>query len=199
MRLFNEFLKQGNVALFLFKTEDRNLAKVLLKYGYKEYPCLSQPSEYLHIIDRVQFIRENILSLILSKYFHRGETDDLTGFSEPMKNIGIFTYLSLFDRPADIGDLSEGAYTSSLCTYCDDSFTRLWDPHLKSFDVAMSRDTGTLNWLYFVAGRRYNRTVIQCRRSSDDSLAGYMVFDFPPGKASGGGLMKLDGHAHLER
>ncbi len=75
MRLFNEYLKQGNVALFLFKTEDKNLAKVLLKYGYKEYPCLSQPSEYLHIIDRVQFIRENILSLILSKYFHKGEID----------------------------------------------------------------------------------------------------------------------------
>ncbi len=116
MRLFNEYLKQGNVALFLFKTEDRNLAKVLLKYGYREYPCLSQPSEYLHIINRVQFVRENILSLILSKYFHRGEIDDFAGFSEPMKNIGIFTYLSLFDRPADIGDLSEEAYTSSLCT-----------------------------------------------------------------------------------
>ena len=89
-------------------------------------------------------------------------------------------------------------YASSLCTYCDDSFTRLWDPHLKSFDVAMSRDKATLNWLYFIAGRRYHRKVIQCRRSSDNSLVGYMVFDFLPWNASGGGAMQTDGYVYPE-
>jgi hypothetical protein len=192
MKLFNEYLKQSEAALFLFKTEDRNLAKVLLKYGYKEYPCLSQPVEYLHTINRAQLVRENNLKVSLSRYFHRGEVRSLAGLSAPMRNIFKLAYLYIFNERSDtIGDLSKGAYTSSLCTHCDDSFTRLWDQHLQSYDVAMSRDTSTLNWLYFVAGRRYNRTVIQCRRTSDTSLAGYMVFDFPPGKAAGGGFMKL--------
>lgn len=53
----------------------------------------------------------------------------------------------------------------------------------------MSRDRTTLNWLYFFAGKCNNRKVIQCRRSSDNSLVGYMVFDFISWK--GGSLMKL--------
>ncbi|HEX2960074.1 MAG TPA: GNAT family N-acetyltransferase, partial [Chitinispirillaceae bacterium] len=197
MRLFNEYLKQSDVALFLFKTEDRNLAKVVRKYGFKEYSCLSQPSEYLYIINRVQFIRQNVPNVSLLKYFHRMEINNNknisnNGLSEPFGHIFNYIKLCIFDCTLnEIRDLSEGVYTSSLCTYCDESFTRLWDPHLKSFDVAMSRDTSTLNWLYFIAGRRYNRKVIQCHRSSDESLVGYMVFDFPPRKASGGGFMKL--------
>ena len=105
--------------------------------------------------------------------------------------MGSFTYSYIFQTPSrKIGDPS-GMYTSTLCTYCDDSFTRLWDPHLESFDVAISRDKTTLNWLYFIAGRRYNRKVIQCHRSSDNSLVGYMAFDFLPWNASGGGAMQL--------
>jgi len=192
IRLFKEYLNQSNVALFLFNTEKTNLLKVVVKYGFKEYSCPSQSSEYLYIINRIQFIRRKNLRFIFTKYFLRGDINNSNAFPEILKKMGTFTYSYLFQMPLkEIRDLSKGMYTSSLCTYCDDSFTRLWDPHLKSFDVAMSRDKNTLNWLYFIAGRRYNRRVIQCHRSSDNSLVGYMVFDFLPWNASGGGAMQL--------
>lgn len=192
MRLFNAYLNQSNVALFLFKTEKKDLRKVVLKYGFKQYSCLSQPLEYLYIINRLQYIHPVNFGFILLKYFRNEHMNKFNGFSELLKKMGTFTYSYLFQKPLNnIRDLSEGLYTSSLCTCCDDSFTQLWVPHLKSFNVAMSRDKATLNWLYFIAGRRYNRKVIQCRRTSDNSLVGYMVFDFLPWHASGGGAMKL--------
>lgn len=192
IRLFKEYLKQSDVALFLFYNENTDLLKVVDKMGFKKYTSQPHPLEYLYIIDRIQFVHRKNLIFILRKYFPREGIDTFSALSEIVKKTGSFTYSYLFQTPlGKIRDLSEGKYTSSLCTYCDESFTRLWDPHLESFDVSISRDTTTLNWLYFVAGRRYNRKVVQCHRSSDNSLAGYMVFDFLPWNASGGGAMQL--------
>jgi hypothetical protein len=193
IRLFREYLNQGNVDLFLFKNDStKNLLKVVVKYGFKKYSCQSQPSEYLYFISRIQCLRRKNLFFILSKYFRRGDTNTVPGFSEFLRKTGTFTRSYLFKMPLKkIRDLSDRMYTTTLCTSCDDSFTRLWDPYLKSFNVTMSRDKATLNWLYFIAGRRYNRKVIQCHRSSDNTLAGYMVFDFISWNVSGGGAMKL--------
>jgi hypothetical protein len=55
----------------------------------------------------------------------------------------------------------------------------------------MCRDTQTLNWLYFSSARLYKRVVIQCHRSLDKTLAGYMVFDITRIHPSDGGIMKL--------
>ena len=50
--------------------------------------------------------------------------------------------------------------------------------YLTRCTIALSRDTKTLNWLYFSSARSYRRVVIQCHRLRDKTLAGYMVFDF---------------------
>ncbi|MDD1696133.1 MAG: hypothetical protein LUQ54_04470 [Methanoregula sp.] len=55
----------------------------------------------------------------------------------------------------------------------------------------MSRDAQTLNWLYFSSARMYKRVVIQCHRSRDKILAGYMVFDIIRLQPSDEGIMKL--------
>ena len=89
------------------------------------------------------------------------------------------------------GTLRSKAYISSLCTCCDDSFSTIWEPYLNIFDVSLSRDMKTLNWLYFSSARLNKRVVIQCYRSRDKTLAGYMVFDVQRVKSSDEGSMYL--------
>lgn len=190
--LFNEFLHQDDAALFLFKTEDANLASVLRRYGFQQYPCLSRPWEYWVVVDRVGFIRGTLPGLAHRATVQKTDLPAGDGPPGPAGANGFSPRWHIPGRPARRPGDSPGAmYTCSLCTECDDAFTRLWYPQLESYDIAMSRDTRTLNWLYFVAARRYDRTVIQCRRSADTTLAGYMVFDFSPWSAPGTGAMKL--------
>lgn len=192
LSLFNQYLDQDDAALFLFKTENANLASVLRKYGFQQYPCLSRPWGYRVIVDRVRFIRGNISSLAHGAHFPVNDLRAGDGSSGPMETDGLSPRWHIPGRSTrKTGDSPEARSTCSLCTECDDAFTRLWYPHLESYDIAMSRDTRTLNWLYFVAARRYGRKVIQCRRSADDTLVGYMVFDFSPWSVPGSGSMKL--------
>lgn len=189
--LIREFLNQSDIDLFLFWNDKADLLKVVSKYGFREIPCRTGSSEYLYIIDRVQFLRRQNLIFLLRKYVAGGDLGNLSVSSDQARRIGTLTCSYLVRPGARAIGGREGLYTSTLCTSCDDAFTRLWDPYLESFDIALSRDSSTLNWLYFAAGRRYNRKVIQCHRTGDRSLVGYMVFDFLPWDASGGGAMRL--------
>ena len=192
LSLFNQYLDQDDAALFLFKTENANLVPVLRKFGFQQYPCLSRPWEYRVIVDRLRFIRGNISSVAHGLHFPVIDPRAGDGSSGTMETENHSHHWHLFERSMKSSGESPGAmYTCSLCTKCDDSFTRLWYPLLESYDIAMSRDPRTLNWLYFVAARRYDRKVIQCRRSADDTLVGYMVFDFSPWSFPGSGAMKL--------
>jgi hypothetical protein len=189
--LLKEYLSQGDVDLFLFWNDKPDLLKVVSKYGFRKIPCRTEPSEYLYIIDRTRFLHRKNLAFLLRKYIAGGDAGPHGASPERLRRIGTFAYSYLFRPGARAIGGRGGEYTSTLCTSCDDAFTRLWDPHLESFEIALSRDSSTLNWLYFTAGRRYNRKVIQCRRPADNSLVGYMVFDFIPWDASGGGAMRL--------
>ena len=71
------------------------------------------------------------------------------------------------------------------------NFSGYVEPYVKSCDVIVSHDTNTLNWLYFSSARWFTRVVIQCRRSQDNALAGYMVFDIERSKPSEAGSMRL--------
>lgn len=189
--LFKEYLNQSNVDLFLFWNDKADLLKVVSRYGFTEIPCRTESSEYLYIIDRMRFLRRKNLIFLMRKYIAGGDIGHLGVSPDQLRKIGTFVYSYLFRPGARAIRGRQGAYTSTLCSSCDDAFTRLWDPYLESFDIALSRDSATLNWLYFTAGRRYNRKVIQCHRTTDHSLVGYMVFDFIPWDASGGGAMQL--------
>jgi hypothetical protein len=101
-----------------------------------------------------------------------------------------FSYLwqkSLIPRGAE----ADETYTSSLCTSCDEAFVSLGKSRRDRCGVTLSRDAGTLNWLYFPKARFMQRVVIQCHRSGDRTLAGYMVFDIARKKPSGPGSMLL--------
>jgi hypothetical protein len=97
---------------------------------------------------------------------------------ELCKRLGLLIRAYIYQKPLiKVGSLPEEAYTSSLCTLCDDAFSRLWESYRNTHDISLSRDTKTLNWLYFSSARSAKRVVIQCHRSRDKTLAGYMVFD----------------------
>jgi len=116
----------------------------------------------------------------------------ISELGELYKRTGFFVFTYLYQKSVIRGcGLTGDTYSSSLCTFCDDSFSRLWGPSLNSCEVALARDTKTLNWLYFSSARANKRVVIQCHRTRDKALAGYMVFDIQRMQPSGEGIMNL--------
>jgi hypothetical protein len=192
INLFKKFINQDNPSLFLFRTKTENIKKILIKYGFNESVARRYPLEYVYIINRKKLLNRKNMSYFLFNYFSKSRIGNQLTFLESLKKMGIFVYSFLFETQLGrIKDHTRGAYTTSLCSYCDESFANLWKPILNEYSVNVSRDKNTLNWLYFSAGKSYNRIVLQCQRSSDNSLAGYMVFDFIARDLTDGGAMQL--------
>jgi hypothetical protein len=111
---------------------------------------------------------------------------------ELFTRLGLLINAYLYQKSVIQGRVVPGKeYTSSVCTLCDDSFSMIWDEHQNECNVTMSRDTQTLNWLYFSSSRLRKRIVIQCHRSYDKKLAGYMVFDVQRLKSSDEATLQL--------
>lgn len=180
IQLLNEFLKQKNVSLFLFNTDAPNLMKILYKNRFKEYILPRFQTEYLSILDKkkVGFIFKEFRIIKRPSW-------------GVIKRLGCLLRVYVYQKPILGEDALQDGYTTSLCTSCDDSFLKIWKSSLKSGDVTMSRDIKTLNWIYFSSIKPRERIVIQCRRTLDNSLAGYMVFDIIRKKQSETGIMKL--------
>ena len=186
LRLFNEFVKQKNVSLYLFKAEDEPLMEISHKYKFEEHILPLFQKEYLYIIDKKK------IDFILLKFLFSGTTPKFSELPELYKRIGLLFFGFLYQKPMiKRGILPGEDYLSSVCTACDDTFIRIWEPYLDSCDVTLSRDIETLNWLYFPQARFLKRVVIQCHRSRDTALAGYMVFDIARKESSGAGVMLL--------
>jgi hypothetical protein len=185
--LFMENLKQKSASLFFFKENDDDyLMKLLSRFKFEEYILPKSQKEYIYIIDKkkVGFVFKNTLL--------HNKMPKFSDFFEYLKRLGSLFFAYLFQKPVVHWNvLPDEAYTTSICISCDDAFFNLWEPHQKTCDVTMSRDTKTLNWLYFSPGRQYKRVVIQCHRSCDKMLAGYMVFDIQKLKPSDAGILKL--------
>jgi hypothetical protein len=171
--LFNKFLKQQGVSLLLFKGEDdKNIMNILSKYNFKEYIFPKSQKEYVYIIDKKK------VTSIFKSFLLNDQMPKLSQLLEYFKRLGFLLFAYLYQKPVIRGDgLPEETYISSLCTSCDDTFYKLWEPYLNTCGASLSRDTKTLNWLYFSSARLYKRVVIQCHRTRDKTLAGYMVFD----------------------
>jgi hypothetical protein len=174
LRLFNEYLKQKNISLFLFKEEDdENVMNILHKYKFTEYILPSSRTEYAYIIDKTK------VKFLVRKFLFTRRFPKMHELPEFFKRVGMFIGAYLYQKPVNRENSAAGQeYSTSLCTYCKEDFSRLWEPHQISCDVSLSRDTKTLNWLYFSSGIPNKRAVIQCHRLRDKTLAGYMVFDF---------------------
>ena len=53
IRLFKEYLKQSDVALFLFKEEDdENVMSILSRYKFEEHILPRSQKEYWYILDK---------------------------------------------------------------------------------------------------------------------------------------------------
>jgi len=172
LHLFNEFTEQKSASLFLFKADDQSFGKILHKYKFEAHILPHNQKEYFYILDKKK------VKTLISKFFLTDRFQKVPELWEFYRRAGFLIIAYLHQKPVSRGGvLPEEAYTSSLCTSCDDAFYRLWKPYLSTCTIALSRDKKTLNWLYFSSGRSYKRVVIQCHRSRDKTLAGYMVFD----------------------
>lgn len=188
IRLFNEFLKQEGASLFLFNTDSQNLMTVLHKNKFKKFILPRSQTKYFFILDK----KKMGFILIELGILKRGGFSNFTSLSAMLKQIGSFIFEYLHQKPAvRLSPLQEKEYTASLCTSCDDSFSKIWGSTINSCDVTLSRDSKTLNWIYFSSVKPSQRVIIQCRRTRDNSLAGYMVFDIRRKKPSETAIMKL--------
>ena len=186
IRLLNEFLKQKNMSLFLFNTDNKNLMKILFKNKFKEYILPRFQKEYFNIMNRKK------VGFILNEFLFVEKINNYSSLWRVLKRLGSLMGAYVYQKPlVRLDPLQEKAYTTSLCTSCDDSFVRIWEPYLQNCDITLSRDIKTLNWIYFSSIKPHQRVVFQCRRSQDNSLAGYMVFDIIRKKTSETGVMKL--------
>jgi hypothetical protein len=186
LRLFNEFMKQKSASLFLFKAEDEQVMKILSRYHFEEYILPKSKKEYVYVINRKK------VDFNFSKFIFNKKIPKLTDLPELYKRAGLLIFGYLFQKPVVQETVTpQDAYTTSLCTSCDDAFFRISEPVLNRCNVVLSHDTRTLNWLYFSSARWFTRVVIQCRRSRDTTLAGYMVFDIERNRPSKAGSMRL--------
>jgi hypothetical protein len=186
VRLFNEFMKQKNASLFLFKAEEEYVMNFLTKYRFNEYILPKSQKEYGYILNRKDVIFN------FSKFIFNKKVPKFSELPELYKRTGLLILGYLFQKSeVNPNASSPDEYITSLCRSCDDSFSGILRPTLDQCDVVMSYDTSTLDWLYFSEARWFKRVVIQCRRPRDNHLAGYMVFDIERNKTSDPGNMRL--------
>jgi hypothetical protein len=187
LKLFNEYLKQKSASLFFFKRgDDEHVLKILSKYQFEEYILPKSQKEYVYILQKRK------AGFIFGDFLLKNRIPRLSELRELYTQAGLLVFTYLYQKSVSRGCVfPSDTYISSVCTSCDESFSRIWEPSLKSCEVALSRDTKTLNWLYFASGRANKRVVIQCNRSRDKTLAGYMVFDIQRMHPSGEGIMSL--------
>jgi hypothetical protein len=184
LRLFNEFMKQKLPSLFLFKAEEEYVMNFLSKYKFEEYILPKSGKEFVYILDKKK------IDFIFVKFIFSKQVPKLSDVPELYKRLGYLISGYLFQKPI-AGPKAGDPYTSSIRTSCDDEFIRVCEPNIQPCDVVISHDTATLNWLYFSSARWFKRIVIQCRRSPDNSLAGFMVFDIERRTSSTSGSMRL--------
>jgi len=183
LRLFSEFQKQKEASLLLFNSDNPDLMNIVTKNKFKDYIVPRFQTKYFFVVDRTK------LDYIAKKFLFCGELPRLHELAAFIKRFGLLTCACLYQKPVRPSPDTE--YTASLCTSCDDSFSHIWEPYLHACDVTLSRDAKTLNWIYFSSIHPNKRLVIQCRRSRDNSLAGYMVFDIQQKTVADVAMMQL--------
>jgi hypothetical protein len=184
LRLFNKFTQQKDVSLLLFKAEDDHYNQGMAKYRFSEYILPPYQQEYVYFVNR------NTVKFNFVKFMFNEKIPNRHDLPEFLKRLGSFVISYIYQKPLpDETDAENRAYVSSVCSSCDDDFPATCRSSQRQYNSTLSCDLETLNWLYFSPGRHKKRVVIQCRRSKDAALAGYMVFRILP--YPGGGIMQL--------
>ena len=173
VRLFNEFMRQKNISVFLFKSYNENFKKFLSRYNFKEYILPKSQQEFIYIIDKKKLNPYSIAFILFN------DVDlNFQGVAELSRRVVFLIGSWIFQKSLVQGEHgADEVYTSSTCTSCDGSFLSIRLINQGNTDIEIFYDVKTLNWLYFSNRGTNQRIVIQCKRSSDNSLAGYAVFD----------------------
>jgi hypothetical protein len=171
--LFNEFINQKNMSVFLFKAGKNRFYKFLSRYNFKEYVLPQFQQDYIYIIDKK---RINVFTIAFILFVNL--LPGLEGVSELLRRFSLLIGSWIFQKSLGQGkDAPDEMYTSSICTSCDNSFLSLRRSIPCNDELEIGYNLQTLNWLYFSKRVSSRRIVIQCTRSGDNSLAGYAVFD----------------------
>lgn len=186
LRLFDEFLQQPGVSIFLFNSDSKALIRLISRYGFKEYVLPKFQNNYYLVLQRRRFLfllkELGAIKNIRDALFLRGSGSLIWK---------IFRGLVFQDDIQFLRAFHTEEYSSSLCSSCDESFSKIWESSNDQCDVMMMRTIETLHWIYFSSISPSERIVLQCRRIRDDSLVGYMVFDIKRQKPSDTAVMKL--------
>jgi hypothetical protein len=172
IRLFNEFIKQKNISVFQFKYRNESMKIFLSRYNFKEYILPQFQQQYIYMIDKKRLNLYTIAFILFNNLNLK-----LQGLSELVRRLGFLMGPWKLQKSLVQGNALDEEYTSSICTSCDASFLSLHHLNHRNNDIDIFYDVKTLNWLYFSERENNKRIVIQCKRSSDNSLVGYMVFD----------------------
>ena len=187
IRLFNEFMKQKSASLFLFKAEEEYVMNFLTKYKFEEYILPASQKEYVGYPEQ-----EKCRSYFFKIHLQQTGPQSV-GNSGVVQTAGVPDVRDIcsknpeFSLPAGPGMRipRRSVFPVMMNSY------GYANPMKNPVMLVVSHDTKTLNWLYFSSARWFNRVVIQCRRSLDNTLAGYMVFDIERKKPSESGSMRL--------
>jgi hypothetical protein len=177
LKLIQTFLAQEGKKLFIANQPEGDVPKILLRLGLDHTPLPFNGTEYVYILSIDQ-----ILVLALSRLLKKPRLFPvLKVLAYPMKAIAPpFKLIRRLQHPWNKGQKSippSDGYTCSVIDHCDESFTRLWEENKNENHITLYRDAETLNWLYFSKSIANQRRVIRCVNSTDDGLAGYLVFD----------------------
>jgi hypothetical protein len=186
LALFRKFLQQKNARVLLFKSGDGRFERILSRFKFNEYLIPASEREYAYILDKKK-IHGNIIKFIFPEGIPK-----LPELPELCRRFGFLIGAYLLQKPLSSGrDPGDTGYNTSICSSCDNELSAIAIANSGDCDVSLSHDRETLSWLYFSPDRINKRFVIQCSRSRDATLAGYMVFDILPDKPSRGETMQL--------
>lgn len=171
VRLMYAFLKQADADLFLNTTPMENVEKTIKKLGFSSLELPFNYKEFWHIIDY-----NKVFDLLTNKLgkSHKFLIPFLKIISLKLK---IFSHLERGYKKKQGNKIGHNDYVCSVCTHCDDSFTKLWEKNANENATTLNRDAATLNWLYFADAVRKKRHVIKCTKMPGDKLVGYMAYD----------------------
>ena len=99
--LFNEFLKQKNASLFLFKGEDnKHIMNILSKYKFEEHILPISQKEYVYIIDKKK------VNSIFKTFLLNNQMPKLSQLLEYTKRVGFLLLAYLYQKPIISGGSS---------------------------------------------------------------------------------------------
>jgi len=121
IKLFNEYMNQKSAYLFLFNTLDEKIIGILNKYKFKKYCLPLIQTEYFYILKREK------VTFISIMFLNIGKIHDLYELLRFFTRLRMLICSYIYQKPViQFDDLPGNKYRSSVCTYCDDSFSRIW-------------------------------------------------------------------------